>query len=913
MRGRTIALWVACVALAGCGDRGTQPTAPNTPAASAPSAQAPSPTAPSAPPNEPPNEPLPPKVQLPDGVSPLSYQLDFEVFPDRDTFRGRARIALRVAAATDGFWLHGRGLDVESIELRAGDQTIEASYRQATPDGVARVTLAHAIEPQTAELDVRYHARFSRLLGGLFRVESDGRWYAFTQFEPVDARGAFPGFDEPRFKTPFTLSIVAPKGATVASNSPVASIDAQPDDTQRVAFEPTPPLPTYLLAFAVGPLDVADGGKLDGASRAPLGGLAAKGRGPEFHYALANSGDFVRLLEDYFGQPYPFKKLDLVAVPSQQGAMENPGLVTFSEYFMLFGDHAPLAQKRAFANVTAHELAHQWFGDSVTMAWWDDLWLNESFADFMSAKVVQTWRPSYHEDESLVQGALSAMNVDSLAHVRRIREPIESSNDINNAFDGITYDKGAGVLNMVEGFVGDDAFRNGIRAHLRAHAGGSANMSDLVGALVEASGRGELAGVMKTFTELPGTPSIDVALRCGDGPASVTLTQQRYLPIGSTARRDQQWEVPVCLRIGVVDGVREQCTVLTQQTAEVALDGVDGCPTWVMPNRGGRGYYRWRLDETRLDRLIAAMYSALTPTERLALADSLVAAVAAGGADLSAFFARVPQLLKGRERYLLMSPMATWRALQTFALDDAGRAASRARMRELYSVALGELIRRGTASDEDKLTQVALVGILADDARDPTLRAELSRNARAFIGVGGDGALHPDALDPNLVGIAMRVAAQDSDPTFANGLVERLKATDDPVLRDAFLGAIGTANDPALAQRLALDEAIQGDDYMTLLSSMFSLDTAERTWPWFAANIDALLDKAPTFGRNQLVYMNRSYCGATRADAVAALFEPRMARIDGGRRALDQTLERIRLCVAFRDAYAAQARTLFRQ
>jgi alanyl aminopeptidase len=894
----------ACVVLVGCGEHGAPPAKTDALAPASADAQQ---SLPPAPPNEPPA----PKVQLPKGIAPLAYRLDFEVFPEREVFAARARITIRVDAATDGFFLHGRNLTVDSIALRAGSETIAATYRQATPDGVARVTLAHAVEPQTAELDIRYHAHFSRHLEGLFHVQTGGEWYAFTQFEPIDARGAFPGFDEPRFKTPFTLSIVAPKGLTVASNSPIAAIDALPDGTQRVSFEPTPPLPTYLLAFAVGPLDVADGGKLDGASAVPLRGLATKGRGAEFHYALANAGDFVALLEDYFGRPYPFKKLDLVAVPGQPGAMENPGLLTFGEYMMLFGEHPPLPQQRAFANVAAHELAHQWFGDSVTMAWWDDLWLNEAFADFMSAKVVQTWRPSYHADEGLVQSALSAMGADSLANVRRIREPIENFNDINNAFDGITYEKGAGVLNMVEGFVGDAAFRDGVRAHLQRHAGGSADMSDLVGALVEASGRAELVGVMQTFTELPGTPLVDVAVHCGDGPATVTLTQQRYLPVGSTANPRQQWDIPICMRYGVVDGVREQCTVLAQPTAEVALDGVDGCPTWLVPNRGGRGYYRWRLDETRLDRLIAAMYSALTPSERLALADSLSAAVSAGGANLSAYFARVPQLLSGRERYLLSSPMPIWRTLQTFVLDDAGRVASRARMRELYSAVLGELGRRGVTNDEDRLTQITLIAILANDARDATLRAELTRDAVAYVGYGGDGELHPEKLDPNLVNTALRVASQDADGNFALALADRLKATDDPVLRAALLNAIGAANDSALAQRLALDDSIRGDDYLTLLASMFSLDTAERNWPWFSANVDALLDRAPTFERHHLIYLNQNYCSAARADAVAAMFEPRLKRIDGGRRALDQAVEHIRLCVAFRNAYATQASSLF--
>ncbi len=597
------------------------------------------------------------------------------MIPERETFSGRARIDIRFDAATDGFWIHGRGLEVDKVSLHAGGTVVAATYEQATRDGVVRISLAQEIAPQTAQLDISYHARFSNLLEGLFHEQVDGDWYAFTQFEPIDARGAFPGFDEPRFKTPFTLSIVAPKAATVAANTPIAEIATLPDDTKRVLFQPTPPLPTYLIAFTVGPLDVADGGKLrDDPAAPPLRGLATRGHGHEFEFALSNTPEIVALLADYFGQPYPFAKLDLVAVPSQIGAMENVGLITYGESLMLFGDKPPLNQQRSFADVHAHELAHQWFGDSVTMSWWDDLWLNEAFATFMSSKIVQQWRPSYRASEGLVQSALATMDGDGLASARRIREPIVDFNDVTNAFDGITYEKGAGVLNMLEGFIGEDAFRDGVRAHLKRHAGGSADMSDLVASLVESSGRAELGGIMKTYTELAGTPLIDVQLHCGaQQPATVTLSQQRYLPVGSKADPRRQWDVPVCMRIGVVDGVREQCAVLSEPTMEVTLDGVDGCPNWLMPNRGGRGYYRWHLDETRLDRLTQVMTSGLDAGERLAVADSITAGVEAGTANLAAFFGRLPQVLKSGERYLLMSPIGVWRQVQLHTLDDAGR------------------------------------------------------------------------------------------------------------------------------------------------------------------------------------------------------------------------------------------------
>jgi alanyl aminopeptidase len=569
-RNRLAAL-VAAVLLTGCGEpaQESNPSAPAATTANAPAAS-----------NEPvtstPTLLAAPRLQLPIGVTPVAYQLDLTVLPERETFTGRVRIDIRFDAATDGFWIHGRGLDVDNVSLRAADAVIPATYAQATRDGVVRISLEREIAPQTAQLDISYHGRFSNLLEGLYHEQVDGEWYAFTMFEPIDARGAFPGFDEPRFKTPFTLSIVAPKSATVAANTPVAEIATLPDGTKRVLFQPTQPLPTYLVAFAVGPLDVVEGARLTDDAASPLRGLARRGHGKEFSLALSNTPEIVALLADYFGQPYPFAKLDLVAVPSQVGAMENAGLITYGEYLMLLGDNPPLNQQRAFASAHAHELAHQWFGNSVTMSWWDDLWLNEAFATFMGSKIVQQWRPSYRAAEELTQSALATMDADGLGSARRIREPIESFNDITNAFDGITYQKGAGVLNMLEGFIGETAFRDGVRAHLARHARGSADMSDLVASLVESSGRAELGGIMQTFTELPGTPLVDVQLRCGaQEQPTVTLSQRRYLPAGSKADAQQKWDIPVCMRIGVVDGVREQCAVLSEPTMDVVLDGVD--------------------------------------------------------------------------------------------------------------------------------------------------------------------------------------------------------------------------------------------------------------------------------------------------------------------------------------------------
>jgi alanyl aminopeptidase len=265
----------------------------------------------------------------------------------------------------------------------------------------------------------------------------------------------------------------------------------------------------------------------------PLRGLAVEGRGPRFDYALAHTPAFVARLEQYFAMPYPFSKLDLLAIPSQQSAMENAALITYGEYSVLLGPTASLAQQRGYAYIHAHELAHQWFGDSVTMRWWDDLWLNEAFATFLSFKIVQDWEPAYRAEENLVESSLAAMSADRLASARRIREPIETVDDIINAFDGITYSKGAGVLNMLDGYLGATTLRWD-RTHLKRHAGFGGYAVTSSAALTQSSGRTEPDDIIETFTEQPGTP-IDVRLNRSTTQPTLELSQRRYLPVGPAA------------------------------------------------------------------------------------------------------------------------------------------------------------------------------------------------------------------------------------------------------------------------------------------------------------------------------------------------------------------------------------------
>jgi hypothetical protein len=335
----------------------------------------------------------PPVGQLPAGVVPTHYALDLNVDPRETRFSGRVAISVEIAAPTERIWLHGLGLEVtEAYALDAAERRIEAVYAQALDSGVASLTLAEALPQGSATLHFAYSAPFNTSVNALFRAERGADAYAASQLEPVAGRQIFPGFDEPRFKTPFDVHITARADDRVITNSPEIDATELADGWVRHEFATTPPLPTYLLAFAVGPYDVVDAPAIPANSirtePLPFRGIAARNMGGRFGIALTDTPGLVAALEDYFGIPYPYAKLDLIAMPADfGGAMENVGAITYDERLILVGDDPPLQQRRVYMNVHAHELAHQWFGNLVTPDWWTDIWLNEAFASWMANKI----------------------------------------------------------------------------------------------------------------------------------------------------------------------------------------------------------------------------------------------------------------------------------------------------------------------------------------------------------------------------------------------------------------------------------------------------------------------------------------------------------------------------------------------
>lgn len=864
--------------------------------------------------------PAVPLGQLGEAVVPERYVLDLTIVPERERFSGRVAIEVRIHEPGTLIWLHGNRLDVEQAWLEQGDTRIEAGYKQVDDTGVARLDLAARPRAGSATLHLVYSAPFDGSLEGLYKVTEDDRAYAFTQFEATSARLAFPGFDEPRFKTPFEIHVTAPADQRVITTTPeIARAPAGPELIRR-SYAITPPLPTYLIAFAVGPLDVVEWDPVPANEvrdrPLPLRGVAVAGKGDQLEFALANTARVVEALERYFDYPFPYPKLDIIAVPDfAAGAMENVGAITYREQLLLLDESASVARERAYAGVHAHELAHQWFGNLVTPKWWDDIWLNESFATWMGTKAAAMAFPDWGFENQMLGRAIGVMDADALASARQVRNPIESNDDIANAFDGITYAKGGSVLTMFEAWIGEQAFRDGVRLHMRRFENGVADYADFLESLAQGSGRPEVADAFASFLFQPGVPLIQTTLTCADGAVSVGIEQSRYLPLGSTAERDRHWQVPICMRYGGANGSARQCELVDSPAATIELDA-ESCPDWIMPNAGGTGYYRFTLPDRGWQQLVTHL-DALDQAEARVLLDSMSAAYRSGDLGTTALLEVARMLAGNPDREVATAALGEIGFMHDrLATSAAARAGIAELLRELYGdrlEALG-LAARPDDSTDDALLRATLADVLADEGNDAELIATLDGLADEYL---DDLQIAAERLDPGLLGTMLATAVRVRGPEFANALFERLLASTDATFRSRALGALGASPDPATGALLRAhigDPRLRDNEAVAIVfGQVGNQDQREAMWDWARdeANLETLLGRIPTWRKGAVVAVGGGFCSEPRAEEVEDFFADRVGALEGGPRALAQTLERIRLCAAQRAHHADEVTALF--
>jgi alanyl aminopeptidase len=865
--------------------------------------------APQAPPPRPdaaaaPAPPADADGHLPVTATPERYRVSLQIDPSKERFSGVTSIDLRVPAPTWHVVLNARDMNVTRAAATVGPRTLAATVtsrhapESANADEIV-LTFAEPLPAGSAALEIAYDAPFAADLAGLYRVPQDGASYVYSQFEAADARRAMPCFDEPGFKTPYEVTVTAPRGLVALSNAPEVGAETTGSGADAMTthrFAPTPPLPSYLVAFAVGDFDIAEGRK----APVPIRVVTTKGRAGRTATALIAADALATTLATYFGMPYPFAKLDLVAVPDlAAGAMENPGLLTFREALLVQDPaHATTSLRRTQAVVIAHELAHQWFGDLVTMRWWDDLWLNEGFATWAESMAVDAWQPSFGATLDELSGLGQVMDADALASARAVRQPVRSVAEADEAFDGLTYDKGAAVLRMIERWIGPGTFRRGVQRYLRENAWKTARAEDLFHALdyVSTSHVEAFAGA---FLDHAGVPAVFARKVCAAGKSTLELREGQWLPLGEPAPAgNPTWTLPVCV---AADGHKD-AACFTVGPEPIARELGPGCPAWFHPNADQVGYYRFVVDGPQMLALAGAG-RALDPIQRYGVVANGWAAVRAGAMDASALLGALRAYDGESDRRVLGEIVTVLRGIDDALVDDVVRD----RYRRFVAARLGPRKRAlgwteapgSSEADDHAMQRQEVLSAMGDVAHDEATLSEAEGYARKWL-------RDPSSVPADVAAVAVPMASLRAGKDRLDELRAAAKKTDSVQDRTIALRAMGSFEDPRVLFD-AFDAAVGGEVKLSELRHVFgaALDHRVARPALFAwekqswAKLDARLPGP--FGRGQLVGVAGVLCTAEeRADAQAFFLESTKS-IEGMKRGLDEALESSALCVALRE------------
>ncbi len=840
-----------------------------------------------------------PVGKLDGAVVPQGYRLDLTVDPTKDRFSGHVEIDAEVKKAGRYVWMHGRDLKVGKVTAMVGGQPVSGTFRQVDPTGVALVTFDAPLPAGKTTFAFDYDAPFGEGPAGMFHLKVGDDWYSWTQHESIDARASFPSFDEPGFKVPWNVTLRTPAGLKAVSNAPEVKTETANGMTVHT-FGQTLPLPSYLVALMVGPFVTVEGVVPPTPQRPaplPIRIVSTKENAGKLDFALEGTKGVVQHLEAYFGQSFPYPKLDQITTPILPGAMENAGADLYADSILVMDEKASTAQKRTFGMVVSHELAHQWFGDLVTPAWWDDIWLNESFANWMGFRIGNEWRPDLNIGAGALAEGFNAMGIDALVAGRPIHQKIEKNAQIDAAFDTITYGKGGHVVAMIAAFMGDTKFRDGVRSYMAAHKYGNATSAEFFKAMAEAAGDPRILPAMQSFTDQQGVPLVTLERA---GPQSWKVTQSRYVRYGMKGPVTK-WGIPLCMRQGDI----RQCTLMTDTTTTVTIKSAGP----IMPNAGGTGYYRFELPAKDWDALIAATPS-LSGSEALAVEDSLNASFYAGRVTADQLIAGSRALAANPDSYASGDATGLLQAMaDRGVIAESAKPKFRAFVDGLYAPqlkALGLDPRAGAHAGDDPEQQqrrVQLVELLAGTARDGALRAQLSKAVDAYL--GGDQS----ALDPALFGAAFDAWLGERKLDGAKTLMDKALASEDPLFRPAALGAIGSSGNAETAKWL-LDELQdkrlrQSEKLNFVRYVVYTPETRDWGYSWMKAHLDELLNGgAGIFFGARLPQILGNFCSV----ASAAEFDGLRTKFAGksGALELERTIERVRSCGKLKDVRGAE-------
>jgi puromycin-sensitive aminopeptidase len=836
----------------------------------------------------------PDPYRLPRHVFPTRYELRLEPDLVTATFTGDEIVTLTVTQPTTMIVVNAVDLSVSRAEIvDATGSRHEASIELDEPLQRCRLIFERSLMPGQWHLHLMFQGTLNDKLRGFYRStykDQTGAVHtlAATQFEATDARRAFPCWDEPDFKAVFATTLVIDSGLTAVSNTGVQSESIE-GNKKVLRFADSMKMSTYLVAFVVGHIESTPPRFV---GRVPLRLWTVPGKQSLTAFGHEIAAASLKFFEDYYGIPYPGDKLDLLAIPDfASGAMENLGAITFRETALLVdqrtGTHG---ERERVADVVAHENAHMWFGDLVTMSWWNGLWLNEAFATFMEMLAVDAWKPEWKRWETFSVSRAEAFSVDGLHQTRPIEYPVRAPKDADAMFDVLTYEKGASVLRMLEQHLGPSVFREGIRDYLRVHAYGNADTKDLWISLGKAAAQ-PVPELMDGWIFQPGFPLVTARL---EGDTQLVLSQQRFTYLQPEKPADQRWQIPVQILIRTGDKTERRRLLLAARDTRIALGPeVDR----IVVNEGGHGFYRVLYDDILLQRLLDTGLDRLAPIERFNFVGDVWAATVAGLLSLDAYLSLTVHFIQERDKNV-------WAVLLdafSFLTRVAGaheRPLLEACVRDRVAHAVAELGWEPRAGEDELTRQLRgeLLGGLGRLGNDPDIQEQAAARYQQY-------RTEPTSVDPNVLPALVTILAHSGDEARYEEFSERYRKATTPQEERRYLFSLAAFPSPALLKRTlvsTISEDIRTQDAPFLVSAiMMNVQGRETAWEFVKANWDVMERRFPKQGLRRM-------CGGIVGLATSELerdvrhfFSSR--KIDLGGKTLEQYLEQLRIAVAFRE------------
>src|SRR5215475_902143 len=831
--------------------------------------------------------------RLPNDATPSHYDLSFDVDLAHARFAGTETIRVDLPRPTRTVTLNAAEITFRDVTIESGGSTQTATVAVDEGKQMATLRVARPLAKGPAQIHIAYNGILNDKLRGFYLSTEKDQRYAVTQFEATDARRAFPGFDEPAYKATFDVSLTIDRRDMAISNGKVLSDTPTADGTRHtVTFATTPKMSTYLVAMAVGRFACLEGS----AEGVPIRICGVEGKQEMGRIALDMAQQILKFYNTYFTIKYPYGKLDVLGVPDfAAGAMENTAAIFYRErdLFVDSKDASHAARKR-IAQVLAHEMAHQWFGDLVTMQWWDDIWLNEGFANWMETRPLASIRPDWNipVDEAIdTQGALA---VDALKTTHPIHAAVETPAQIDEAFDSITYEKGAAVLRMVENYLGPDVFRKGINAYIQAHAYGNATSEDFWTTMATVSGK-PVDRILPSFINQPGAPLLDVSLQCINNRAQLDISQQRFFldPAAAPARSTERWQVPICVKTGGAGG---GCDLIADNKQTLSLGSA--CVPWAFANVGAQGYYRTAYSAETLRGLTPRIQEVLTPSERLVLDGDEWALVRAARHSAADYLRLVGGFATEHTNGVLSAVTDRLDTVDQYLTTPDTRPQFQQFVRTLFSPLFQEIGFTSTAvdSDERRALRATLIHTLGTTGAD----TQVTMSARAALDRTLAGGT---PLDPTLARSIVRVAVRFGDAALFDELAAASDRATSPDERYRYLGALTEFRDPALIDRalaLSIAPSMRSQDTARYIAAFFSSESARsRAWAFVKEHWRELEPKVTIFGGDTaLVSSLGNFCDASSRDDISSFF--RQHPLPSASRTLTQTIERINNCIAFR-------------